>query len=73
MSDRETVTERLTNIEKKIRNNIAKTQGGDLIKPSSFIETSVIEGIEEEVKVPNELRNSGIQDQFAYLVDEIGQ
>lgn len=61
MSERETVTERLTAIEKKIRDNIQKTQEGDLVKASSFVETNMFEGIEEEAKVSNELRNSGIQ------------
>lgn len=52
MSENEkAVTQRLTQIEKKIRRNIETTRASELTKPSSFIETNVIEGIEEEAKI----------------------
>jgi hypothetical protein len=61
MSENEkAVTQRLTQIEKKIRNNIETTRASELTKPSSFIETNVIEGIEEEAKITQDMRNSGI-------------
>jgi len=74
MSERDTVTDRLSKIERRIRQNITKTQEGDLIKPSSFIETNAIEGLEEEAKISAEMRNSAIQQHPTDdLIQEISQ
>ena len=63
-----TVTERLTLIESKIRQNITDTQNGELVQPPAY-ELFDDDQITEEQKDNKKLRNSTVQ---AHQTDDVG-